>query len=199
VNPEIHLIAAASSRVFTPEKLIDSRDEESQMNPSDFYGKVKAKMRREIEKSRDSGLAFSTAILFNHYSTYSKGGYLGDVLASKVHAAIRDETLTISLNKPFARADLSHARDICSSIVNILDLKNSGDFLLGSGVAKTMKELVYEIGKLMNLEITLNMDSIQEYEPCVIADVTKAKSVGVASHESTYARAVVEKIGILEI
>jgi hypothetical protein len=57
-----------------------------------------------------------------------------------------------------------------------------------------MKELVDEIGGLMNLEIILNMDSLQEYDPCVIADVTKAKSFGVASHESSYAQAIVEKI-----
>lgn len=194
VNPEIQILATASSRVFTAKKSLDLRDEYSEMNPSDFYGKVKERMRHEITIARNNGLKCSTAILFNHYSVFSKGGYLGDVLAEKIYDALRTNTHHVSLRKPNNVADLSHANDICNSLLNILDFNDTEDYILGSGKATSIGEIVKRISQYFNYDLDVKINSADKPEPCVIADITKATNAGVASSSSDYTKAIIEKI-----
>lgn len=182
VDENASLLVAGSSRVFGSAFEADLvADEDTEPNPQDFYGETKLIAWNVIKSFRDNyGANASYAILFNHESPLRKSGYLSATLADQVSSVVRGDRQRIKLRDVYARADWADARDVVDSMCQIMQLEFLGDFVLASGVARSVLELAKSaLGKfsLENVEI---VSEVQEsFRPTVIGNISKANRYGI--------------------
>lgn len=139
-----HLIVALSSKMFTNIENIDRIiDENSKANPDCFYGHTKLAAWNLIKYFREErSLRASGAILFNHVGYREASNFLVtrivDYLIEYAQGGIEELNL-LNWNE---RIDLSHPQDIVEGLFAVSKVEPSSDFVFGSGLVISPRDLV---------------------------------------------------------
>ncbi len=133
----------SSSAIFTPTEWTTVVDENTQPNPSSFYGEVKALVsERMVRRRSEDGLIFQSLVLFNQESIFRPKGFLIRDLIDQLVQIKDGESREIYVRDKMARADFSDATYFPGLLCKILQLGIYEDFVVSSGRLVSIEELI---------------------------------------------------------
>jgi GDPmannose 4,6-dehydratase len=136
---------ALSSQMYLAEYPNFQVDESTLTKPQNFYGQTKVEAWDVVKHFRDEfNLKVSASILFNHASSLSRSDFVLSYLASQFLSVITNGKGDIDLRDPFAYVDISSAPEICNAMILNVNIAPSEDFVLASGINRSLNEIVHE-------------------------------------------------------
>ncbi|MDP9433894.1 MAG: GDP-mannose 4,6-dehydratase, partial [Actinomycetota bacterium] len=136
------VFVATSSEVFG-DAGVSPQDEESRMRPRTPYGVAKLAAHRLVGVMRERhGLHASTGIAFNHESPRRPEAFLPRKVSRGVAAVALGLERELVLGSLDAVRDWCAARDVTRGAVLAARHPEPGDYVLASGVGRTVRELV---------------------------------------------------------
>jgi GDPmannose 4,6-dehydratase len=178
-NNLCNFFQASSSEMFDY-KLNERLDEDSEMKPNSPYAVGKLQNHeRVIELSEKHNWNITSGIMFNHESEFRNDSYLISkviITAQKISKKQASELIVGSLD--YIR-DWSFAGDIADAIFT-LNTNNSGqDYVVGSGLGHTIRELVEIIFKFFELDISdfIKIDNSLLREGDPISKISNPKKI----------------------
>ncbi len=144
IRPRCRLLIAGSSQMYRrTEGQTTLVDEDTKMAPSTFYGRTKAWARELLAHYRQQyGVFGTTAILFNHESPERPLSFLSRKITLAVARAAAELAVDLQVRDASAMVDWSSARDIVEGMRLILAADEPADYVLGSGQARSVAELL---------------------------------------------------------
>ncbi|HEX4806198.1 MAG TPA: GDP-mannose 4,6-dehydratase [Conexibacter sp.] len=139
---EVRVLVATSSEIFG-DAGVSPQTETSPMRPRSPYGVAKLAAHGLVRTLREHhGRFLVSAILYNHESPLRPPGFLPRKVSRGVAAIAAGRAETLTLGDLRAVRDWSHARDVVDGMVRALRHDEPGDYVLASGVGRTVGELV---------------------------------------------------------
>ncbi len=140
---ETHLVVAGSSRVFTPTKSITVVNEQSEPNPTDYYGESKVEAWELVKHHRrENNVRASYLILFNHESPRRQKGYFSQDIAQAIQNFRSGNSREILVRDADFLGDWSDARDATALMAKVASSKSGGDFIVASGTLQSVRNVV---------------------------------------------------------
>lgn len=139
--PKARFFYAASSHVFSV-GASDTVDEQSILAPFDAYGMTKAAGVHLCRRARAAGLHASVGFLFNHESEIRKSVFVSQRIVRGACQIKRGLADRLDLGDLSARVDWGYAPDFVAAIQAIGELEASDEFVVATGVAKTVEDFV---------------------------------------------------------
>jgi len=143
-RPSCRILLAGTSMMYRAEAG-DTRtiDESTAMHPMSFYGRTKSWSRELLSHFRERwGVFGCTAILFNHESTLRSPHFVTRKVTMAAARAKRGEAVTLNLLDVNSRTDWSSASDVVEGMRLALAAAEPADYVLASGVARPVSELL---------------------------------------------------------
>ena len=140
--PAAHVVLATSREIFGPDAPSPQR-EDTPCAPSSPYGVAKLAAHQLVGLLRaNDGLHLSSAILFNHESPRRDVHYISRKVTAAAAAISLGRQDELALGDTSAVRDWSAASDIVRALRMMAAAPEPGDFVLASGVGRTVRELV---------------------------------------------------------
>lgn len=181
INPAAKFFFASSSKVFGNPK-ISPQNEETPINPNSLYGTSKAAASALIKMYREKeGIFACTGVLYNHESPRRDPEFLPKKISKGV-ADIKNGTLKkIKLGDLGAKRDWSFAGDFVEVMWLILQAKEPGDYVLGSGETHSVKDFLNTAFGFAGLDwkqyVEIDAGLVRSEEAELRADIKKVKEV----------------------
>jgi GDPmannose 4,6-dehydratase len=137
----MRVFVASSSEIFG-DAGESPQHEESPMRPWSPYGVAKLAAHRLVGAYRRSGLHASSGITFNHESPRRPERFLPRKVTRAAAAIALGLEQELSLGSMDAVRDWSAARDVVRGALLAVEHDEPGDYVLASGVGRTVRELV---------------------------------------------------------
>jgi len=192
VNEEIKVLYVSSDNVFGDNR--EKRQNElTVFKPTDLYGVTKATGLMLADVYRTYGLRIETIIPFNHSSQKQGNDFLLGRVAKemvRVYSEIKrgGAIKPVKMKSRYDERDFLHAKDVVEAMVVIMEKGDNTDYVVGSGVPRTIEEIVnmaYRIAaEEMGLKIKPNIDVAVTYDKHhmdkmkPMADTRKIKALG---------------------
>ncbi|MFA4927994.1 MAG: GDP-mannose 4,6-dehydratase [Patulibacter sp.] len=139
---DVRVLVASSSEIFG-DAGVSPQDEEAPKRPRSPYGVAKLAAHGLVGTLRAHDDRFLvSAITFNHESPRRPERFLPRKVTAGVAAIAAGRAETLTLGDQSAVRDWSHARDIVAGMVLALRHDRPGDYVLASGVPRTVGDLV---------------------------------------------------------
>ena len=139
------VVVAGTSQMYTAGDTDLFVNELTSMNPQNYYAQTKADSRKIIDLYRELKPDIGQmAILFNHESPRRTPGFISTDIVAQVVQVIKGQSRSVSLRNPYARIDISDARDVVKALAS-MPLANATDFVIGSSDAVSVYELVQKV------------------------------------------------------
>jgi GDP-D-mannose dehydratase len=145
VNLDCKSVISLSAHMFAPVTLPNKINEESQTSPLSYYGETKLEAWSCLKNARNDGLNISGAILFNHTSALSKDFFLFPRIAQQLVQILFERKNKLEVQNLSIKLDISDAHEIANGILNILEMNQLEDFVLGSNSYFEIWEVVKEV------------------------------------------------------
>ncbi|WP_412472070.1 GDP-mannose 4,6-dehydratase [Halobacteriovorax sp. RT-1-4] len=169
VDPKIKFFQASSSEIYG-----DSNGkvftEDSPLAPRNPYGCAKAYAYNMVKAFRsEMGIFATNGVLFNHESSRRKDIFLSKKIIKNVIAIYKGESSVLELGNLFVERDWGHAKDYMSAVVALMDMEDSGDYLICSGKSKRVIDMANFVLGYFNLDpedyIKVREEFIRKNEP----------------------------------
>tara|TARA_X000001036_G_scaffold439303_1_gene489955 strand:+ start:45508 stop:46494 length:987 start_codon:yes stop_codon:yes gene_type:complete len=141
----------SSSEMFN-QHISSGLDENSNLNPSSSYALSKFYIHKFIDILRIKyDWCISNGILFNHESEFRDDNYLIMKIINRAIEIKKDPNLNLIIGSLDHARDWSYAEDIVEAINKLVDLDLGSNYVLGSGKASSIKDIVEFIFQELNL------------------------------------------------
>jgi GDPmannose 4,6-dehydratase len=142
LRKQILLFQCSSSEMYSnlePHTLIS---EDTQLNPGTLYGKHKAEALEFLRKTSavNADFLYSTGIFFNHESPRRSSSFVSKKIASGVREISKGKLQTLELGDVTVLRDWSFARDFAQGIAEMVNLRQTGEFIFASGELHSIDE-----------------------------------------------------------
>lgn len=138
---EVRFVQASSSEIFgSPAEL--PQTERTPIRPTNPYGAAKAYAHHLGRVARGRGQFAANAILYNHESPERPPTFVTRKITRGVAEIATGRAQTITLGNLDARRDWSWAADVVEAIVSIATAPEPDDFVVASGVSRSVREFV---------------------------------------------------------
>jgi GDPmannose 4,6-dehydratase len=142
VDPSIRLLQASSAQVFG-DPVESPQSEATPVAPADPYAAAKVYGDAMIRAYRERyGLHASSAILFNHESPRRPPAYVSRKVTQAVAAMAHGSEERLTIGDRSAVRDWAYAGDVVEAMWLMLQADEPADFVLATGVARTVGDLV---------------------------------------------------------
>ena len=132
---------ASSSLIFKPSKFL--LNEKSQIKVNEYYSFFKYETMRMCSYYRDKKKIFvNVGILFNHESKYRKNNFLTKKIISHAIKNKKGSKEKLILGNLSTKVDWSYAEDVIDAVIAIQKIKQSGNFVISSGKAHSIREFL---------------------------------------------------------
>jgi GDP-D-mannose dehydratase len=157
-------------------------------NPQNYYGETKAIFWEKLKSvRRKNSMKIFAPILFNHESIYRFPNEVNSSFAlNRVRDLIRSplnlESLLSTNIDMNSREDWLHASDVAERLIQVSESDQVRDFIVASGVGKSIAELVVEyfesVEKLQVAERVREhfLDS-GPFRPCLVGDISETNRI----------------------
>jgi len=179
-NKKCKIFHASSSEMFAPSDL--PLDENSPMKGNSPYALGKLENHKKIKKlaSNKEINAFS-GIMFNHESEFRSNDYLIMKIISETINIKNGKSSKLTLGSLDYIRDWSYAGEIVEAMYLIINYGKSCDYVLGSGVGTSIKEIVNYVFEYFNLDwekyIEIDKELLRDNDPVkVVSNPAKIKS-----------------------
>jgi GDPmannose 4,6-dehydratase len=170
----VRVLVAGSGEVFGA-ALVSPQDEQTPMRPRSPYGVAKVAAFGLVDTLRAKrGLHASTAIAYNHESPRRPERFLPRKVscgAAAIKLGVADELV---LGDLAAVRDWSHARDVVRGYRLMLAQDAPGDYVLASGVGRTVGDLVAAAFACVDLD----PDAYVRVDPALVRPSERTPPVG---------------------
>jgi GDPmannose 4,6-dehydratase len=157
----VRFFQASTSELFgdsTP-----PQSEATPMNPRSPYAAAKQYAYQTVKIYREAyGLHASNGIMFNHESPLRGEEFVTRKICRAVARIAAGEQKTLFLGNLEAERDWSHARDVVRGIHAIARQDRSGDFVLASGTAHTVREFAVEAFRVAGIDLGWQGQGVDE-------------------------------------
>ena len=170
---------ASSSEMFGISNEI--LNENSTFNPNSPYAEAKLINHLKVkELSENYNWPIFSGIMFNHESEFRNKDYLIMKIIKSAREISINPNKRLTLGSLDYIRDWSYASDTVNAIYEITSKGSSYDYVIGSGVGKTIKEMVNHIFNYFNLDWTnfvdINQSLLRKGDPVkIISDPSKLK------------------------
>jgi len=170
---------ASSSEMFGISNEI--LNENSTFNPNSPYAEAKLINHLKVkELSENYNWPIFSGIMFNHESEFRNKDYLIMKIIKSAREISINPNKRLTLGSLDYIRDWSYASDTVNAIYEITSRGSSCDYVIGSGVGKTIKEMVNHIFNYFNLDWTnfvdINQSLLRKGDPVkIISDPSKLK------------------------
>nr|WHM28268.1 GDP-mannose 4,6 dehydratase [Micromonospora sp.] len=138
-SPATRVFYAASSHVFgVPDTPV--QDETTPLRPTSVYGISKAAGLLHCRSYRARGVFASVGILYSHESPLRRPGFVSRKIVDAVVRIQRGEPHRLVLGGLAAEVDWGYAADYVEAMRRILSLPTPDDYVVASGVRRTVGE-----------------------------------------------------------
>jgi GDPmannose 4,6-dehydratase len=176
------VLVPASPEIFgaAPES---PQREDTPKHPRSPYGVAKLAIHELVGVLREGdGAHASSAITYNHESPRRPERFVTRKITRAAAAISLGREREVTLGDLDARRDWSHARDIVEGMVLAVEHEQGGDYVLASGVARTVRELADTAFAVVGLRaadhVRVDERLVRGAEPTVLAgDATRARDV----------------------
>lgn len=142
LRPPPRVFVATSAEIFG-DCGVSPQDEDAPKRPRSPYGEAKLAAHEAVGRARDGhGLFAVSGILFNHESPRRPDRFLPRKVTRGVAAIALGLTDRLVLGSLHAVRDWSHAADLMRGARLALEADEPGDYVLASGVGRTVGDLV---------------------------------------------------------
>ncbi len=143
---------ASSGHIYLPSD--KAKNELCPLGPSNIYGISKASCYLLSHYFRNTHEMFiSNGILFNHESPKRGNGFVTSKLINESIQIKKGERPFLEVGSVEVIRDWGHVKEYVPSFWKILQLDRPDDFVLGTGIGNTVKELINLIFKNLQIEI----------------------------------------------
>ena len=138
---QLRLVQASSAEIFAGASS-SPQDESTPLTPRSPYGASKAFAHTLVQVFRSRGLHASNAILYNHESPRRPRTFVTRKITSTVVAIAQSTATELVLGNLDARRDWGWAPEYVDALVRIMRHDTPSDYVIGTGVARTVAEFV---------------------------------------------------------
>lgn len=150
--PHARIFYASSSRVFG-EAASSPQDESTPLRPVCAYGVTKASAMLLADYfARERGLCVSCGILYNHESPLRGTQFVSRRIVDGLLALKRGRATTLEVGKLDTWVDWGYAPDYTRAMQLILDKAGAGNFVVASGVAHSVQEMIAIAADYLDVE-----------------------------------------------
>jgi GDPmannose 4,6-dehydratase len=180
VNPQLHVYQASTSEIFgaTTES---PQTELSPFRPHNPYGVAKLYGHLMVATYREGyGMHASSGILFNHESPRRPEEFVTRKVTRTAAAIKLGQADELRLGDLDATRDWSYAGDVVEAMWLMLQQPSGGDYVVGSGVSRTVRELVQTAFEAAGVEdweryVVVDPDFVRPPDPVqLVANPAKA-------------------------
>ena len=182
--PRARVVVATSREIFGADAPSPQR-EDTPCVPSSPYGAAKLAGHQLVGLLRaHDGLHLSSAILFNHESPRRNPQFLSRKVTAAAAAISLGRQADLALGDTEAVRDWSAASDIVAGLRMMAAAQEPGDYVLASGVGRTVRELVDVAFACVGLDVERHL----RIDPALV----RPREAGLAVGDCTRAR---ERLG----
>lgn len=146
---------ASSSEMYTANRALELVDESTALSPHSTYGSHKSLAHQLVQRARnDLGVYASNMILFNHESPRRPSNYVSRKITKTAYEISLGISNSLVLGNVNTKRDWAHAQDYAHVIKRLIDSSYFGDFVIASGVLRSIKEFVEVTFDYFNLRPT---------------------------------------------
>jgi len=172
--PGAHVVLATSREIFGADAPSPQR-EDTPCAPSSPYGVAKLAAHQLVGLLRARhGLHLSSAILFNHESPRRDRHYISRKVTAAAAAISLGRQDELALGDASAVRDWSAATDVVRALRMMAAAAGPGDFVLASGVGRTVRELVDVAFACVGLEA----DAYLRTDPALVRPPERTLAIG---------------------
>ena len=181
LRPSCRLLLAGSSQMYQPKEGRETRvDEMTPMSPATFYGHTKAWSRELLAQYRARhGVFGSMVILFNHESPLRGRNFVSRKVSIGAAQAKSGDMAPLQLRDVTAKTDWSSATDVVRGMLLALTADEPGDYVLASGVARRLEDLLDVAFRTVGLDWRDYVDVDPSAKPssgALVGDATRART-----------------------
>ncbi len=150
INPNAIYVNSLSSHMYkaTPEIQID---ENTELNPRNFYGLTKVHALN-ISENLSTSLKIINLIMFNHESEYRSDDFITKNISNALAKVYLGKSNQITVNNALKSEDFSDAYDFMEALVYLCENKYFGRFVLSSGKLSSIENLINLTAKKLDLD-----------------------------------------------
>ena len=151
---------ASSSEMFNQEHN-ERLDENNMFKPSSPYAKAKYKIHTDISNLRNQfNWNINSGIMFNHESEFRDNDYLFMKIINGAIGIKEGKNNKITLGSLEIIRDWSYAEDFAEAMFRIVSSEEGDDYVIGSGLGKSIQELVENVFSFFDLDwkLYINID-----------------------------------------
>ena len=137
----VRVVQASSAEIFG-DPAVSPQDETTPIRPVTPYGAAKAHAHTMAGRLRDRGLAVSALVLYNHESPRRPPTFVTRRITVGVAKIARGEIDRLALGNLEAVRDWGWAPDYVDAMVRAARTDRSGDYVIASGQAHTVRDFV---------------------------------------------------------
>lgn len=161
INPKIKLYQASTSELYGTSP--PPQNETTPFHPCSPYAISKLSSYWFVKNYRDAyGLFAVNGILFNHESPRRGECFVTKKICNGVANIASDLITHIELGNLNAKRDWGHARDYVECMWKMLQQDTPNDFVISTGVSKTVREFADEAFKNINMVLKWEGEGINE-------------------------------------
>lgn len=177
---DARVVVAGTSQMYTVMDTDLYVNEETPMRPQNYYAKTKSDSRKVINIYRELEPSIGQmAILFNHESPRRGPGFISTDIVTQITRAIEGQSQEVAFRNPFARIDLTDARDVVRALAR-MPQASATDLVIGNSKAVSVFDLVQRVLIIFGLEKiaikALDKELRDSKSSTLIADIGKAKA-----------------------
>jgi GDPmannose 4,6-dehydratase len=179
--PEARFFFASSCHVFgdtteTPQK------ETTPFQPVNPYGASKLEATLRVRAARQAGLFAVNGFLYNHESPRRGENFVTQKICRGAASIAAGQSQELRLGYTSMRRDWSDARDIVRGMWLSLQVEQPDDYILASGEAHTVQEVVEIAFETAGLDWKKHVVCDQQFNrsadpACLVGDPSKARAV----------------------
>ncbi|MDC0336586.1 GDP-mannose 4,6-dehydratase [Alphaproteobacteria bacterium] len=161
-SPKTRVLQAVSSELFSG-GTESPQNERTLIKPTNPYGVSKALSYWATKCYRESfGVFACSSISFNHESPIRPQNFITRKVVLSLCRIKLGSQAEVSVGNLYAKKDWGHADDIVRGQWLMLKRPVPDDFVLGTGVSRTVKELISEVALLLNMTLSWSGSGIRE-------------------------------------
>lgn len=154
INSKARLCLALTSQMYSPTAENYEINLNSEFNPQNFYAETKLQGFNTLKFYRQKYKLFSVGlILFNHTSIHAKNDFLFKILARQILDFSEKSQPNIVIRDANQKIDISDAFEVCDAIYRASEYQFARDFIISSGKAKSIMEIILGACHLLNIKI----------------------------------------------
>jgi GDPmannose 4,6-dehydratase len=181
-DTEARVLTVASPEIFGDAGGVSPQDEDAPRRPRSPYGVAKLAAHELTRVLRDRGAHACGVITYNHESPRRPERFVTRKITRAAAAISLGRQDELALGDLDARRDWSHAADVVAGLCLALRHAEPGDYVLASGVARTVRDFARAAFAAVGLDaddhVRVDPELVRPPEPTVlVGDPSRAREV----------------------